>query len=200
MLPSSVVNTNALDPFGVALSNRPMWLWVMTSHLSHMMFQGFSFWEFSPHIGFNIAMPKITKRSLRLAVGLTSKRMAMIVPLIIRNFDYMMSASPFSQTFFLFDQALGPWAQFLGAFAISRFERKRCCSWKTFDSRNHEIRISHFRALGYGCTWRWETWTPDSQNHRSQINIPLLLTNKWPRSSPSRIGILRSLMHNLSTF
>jgi hypothetical protein len=125
-----------------------------------MMFQGFSFREFSPHLGFNIAMPEIAKRSLRSAVRLASKWMATIVPLTIRNVDYAMSTSPFSQTCFLCDRALGPWAQFLGAFTISRFGRKRCCSWETSDSRNHEIRISHFGASGYGCTCRREPQLP----------------------------------------
>jgi hypothetical protein len=164
-----------------------------------MIFWGFSFREFSPHLGFNIMMPEIAKRLLRSTVRLVSRWTTTIFPSTIRTVGYAMSASPLSWTYFLCDRALGPWAQFLGVFTISHFGRKRRCSCETSDLRNHEIGISHFGVSGYGCTCRREPRTPDS---RSSKVVDVRSTTLYSSQSddPDNFMTLRFVSHQDSTF
>jgi hypothetical protein len=120
-----VTNSSALV-FRTAPSHRPMTPRVVTLFLSHMIFRGYASWEFSLHLGFNIAMLEIAKRLPRSTINLTSKWMTMIPSLTIRNANYAMSASSLS----------------------------RPASCETFDLRNREIEISRFGVSGYRCTCR----------------------------------------------
>jgi len=183
MTPSFATNANSLNPSGVTLFNRPMWLHSVTSCLSHMLFQGFPLWEFSLHLEFNIAMPEIAKRPLRSTIRLALRWSTMIFSQPHKLPAKWWALAPFSRTFFLCDRVLGLWAQFLGAFAISRFDGKICFSWETSDSRNLEIGLLHFGASGCGCACRWESQNTDPRNRQCQINGPLPLAIRRPRSN-----------------
>jgi hypothetical protein len=110
-----------------------------------------------------------------------------------------MSASPLSRTCFLCDQALGPWAQFSGVFAISHFGRKRRCSCETSDSRNREIGIFHFRVSGYGCTCRREPRTPDSRSSKV-VDVRSTTLCSSQSDGPDNFATLCFMSHKDSTF